>query len=623
MPANDPTRSAPGRFWGVVTRAYLLSAVGAAVGSLWLAHLLHHRTLFLDQWRIHYRLITLPFWEGVWRAHAGHRLLFLNLLYHWGNVLFAGDSEFLVAIALALVAASAFALCRAICSAPGGDRGVKRLACGLVIALLFWFGNHATLVWALGVGHGALVGASVLASLFAVARAGELRPAQPRRAQAWLVAALAPAWIATFSGAFGLAAWPTLAFACLGAGLGARRAILPLAMGGLAAGVYAFTGSGWGKALPVSALAGPAGLARAGQAALVLLGATPAYVLDFALSHDSDARTAVATLYGGAGVALWICGLAFAMARRVPLERGAIVSLGFLFFCVIAAAMVGVGRADLPASHSLVPHYVMWSSLFWAGLVALGAVASGWRRGSPGRAARVATAACVLGASALLGPSYRSGVGVAARRTQQIEEAALSVVVGVPDVERRRRDLFRDLEEVDRVASDLRIRRLNLYRHDWSHLVGTRWEDRFVEGARPGAALGLVSIRELPGEGRRIGWSVEGWAWDAEAGRPPRLVLLADESGTIRGLARFTREPDAPPAGPPDLVTRLLARVHPRLPAAAGRAAGCFGFLQAEVPPGGASALVVLADGRSVARLEARWSPLVAGYAAWRSISGV
>jgi hypothetical protein len=412
-PEHDPTRSAPGGLWDAATRAYLLYAGGAAIGSLWLAHLLHHRTLFLDQWRIHHYLITLPFWEAVGRPQAGHRLLFPNLLYHVGNVAFAGDSEFLVAIGLALVAASALALCCAIRSAPGGDRGLGRLACGLVLGLLFWFGNHATLAWALGIGHGALGGAAVLGSL----------------------------------------------------------------------------------------------------------------------------------------------------------------------------------------------------SLFWAGLVALGAAAAGWCGWPAGAAARTAAFAGVVGASALLWPSYLAGVAVAARRTQQIEEAGLGVVVGVRDVERRKRHLFWNLDKLEQVASDLRTRRLNLYRHEWAHLVGTRIEDRFVEVEGRGAALGLVSIGVIRGEDRRLGWMVDGWAWDTRAGRPPQLVLFSDPSGTIRGLARFTREPDVAAAGrpPPGLATSVLARIHPALPAAAGRASGCFGYLQADVPPNGASALAVLADGVSVVRLEALW----------------
>lgn len=592
---SDADRGPRGRTGDLVGRALLAYALGFAVASVWLAHLLHYPVLYLDQWRIHYFFFTTPFWEGVWKQASGHRILVPNLLCRLGNLGFSGDNEFLLVATLVFFVGGALILCDSIRRAGRGDATVARRTIALVIVLLAWFGNLSTLVWGAAGLATALPVAGTLAALFALARAREARDLGLATPPAWIAAAVASALVATFSAGQGPAVWPVLVLLSLLRRPQRRLAALFALVGCLALLVYVFAGTN-----VASDEAPPPGLAEVGATALVFLGALPAHLLDFAVPVRSRASLLIAAAFGVAGLLVAAVSIASAAMRRERLDRGALVILGFVAYCVLNAGIVGLARSgEFDAAHSLVDRYAVWSTFFWVGIAATIAMA---RPGGTAYAVRLATGATIA-VAILVWPSHRHWIGVVAGRSQQNEEVALSIVAGVRDEEPQRRHLFWNLDRLHRTAAELRRRRLNLFRHEWSHLVGTRVGDRYLEVEEPGRALGSLT-RASPVEGG--GWRVEGWAWDVRAGRPPRLVLMVDRTERIRGLGRFTREVvegSAPGIPEPGFLASVLRRVHPVLPVALGRAPGWFGYVA-----GGASieevvAFVLLEDGRSLARL--------------------
>jgi hypothetical protein len=349
----------------------------------------------------------------------------------------------------------------------------------------------------------------------------------------------------------------------------------------------------------------------------VLLGALPAHLLGFAGEVGSRRSVLLAGSCGLAGVLLAGGAIAVALLRRRRLEFSAVVLLGWIAYSVAVAGITGLFRsASFGISNSLTPRYAIWSSLFWAGLLALLPpvfARAESRYGS--KRARIATASAAVALAALAWPSHRHWIGVVAERTRLGDETALSLMVGADDPDRQRWHLYRDLDRVHATASELRRRRWNLFRPDWTLLAGTRLADRYRESADPGRVVGAFSLAAIAASTADAGWHVEGWAWDARAGRPPRRIVLVDSSGVVRGLATFTQDATATvqQALPePGLLARALRRVHPFLPASLGLGPGFFGYVQAGTDVDGLRALAVLDDERTAVPLDAAAPPKAA-----------
>ncbi len=594
--------------WERAARAYLLYALAFAGTSAWLALRLHHRVLFLDQWRIDHDLFTRPFLEAIWRPVAGHRIAVPNLFFYVANAVFSGDNAFLVVVALAVFAASAWMLCGAVRRWEGCDAGAKRLSMGMVLITLFWFGNQLTLVWGAAGLPCALPVAGTLAALVATARAQQASAAGRRSEVAWTGLAVLCAAVATYSSGQGPAVWPALILVSL---LGRPRwhsAALFLTCGAAAISVYALAGPGALTRHPAAADGGR--LLRAAASTSVLLGALPAHLFGFAVESGSRGSLILAGGSGGAGALLAASAVVGLGLRRRRLEYSAAVILGFIAYSAAVAGTTGFVRSStFEVSNSLVPRYAVWSSLFWTGLLCLLPPAVAWTELRWGRRnTRLAVASAAVGLAALAWPSHRHWVGLVAERTQRSDEAALSLVDGVDDPDPQRRHLFKRLDKVHATASELRKRRWNLFRHDWSRLTGVRLEDRHRELDEPRRVWGGFSLAAISESAPEAGWRMEGWAWDPQAGGPPRFVVVVDASGVVRGVGRFTRSAPAelravlPPGEP---LTRALRLVHPLVPASLGLEAGWFGYVQGGTDVRALRVLAVLDDGRSVARLDA------------------
>lgn len=221
-------------------------------------------------------------------------------------------------------------------------------------------------------------------------------------------------------------------------------------------------------------------------------------------------------LFGAAGVA-WL--LSMTWRARGSATRPALLGIGLAWFALGVGGLVALGRLryfELHPDQLLASRYVVWSSLFWAGL-GIAAVA---RARVPVRAAiAVALVALALLPSQLwmwrLGTSLRD----AAQRT------AVAVAVGV---------LEPGLETGESVPAEV-ARALPAIRR--AHAAVFAWPETAALGRGIGEAGGIVATdamtivpvpNRLGGPGRRVRFRADA--------RQDRLVLV-DADRIVRGIA--------------------------------------------------------------------------------------
>ena len=233
-------------------------------------------------------------------------------------------------------------------------------------------------------------------------------------------------------------------------------------------------------------------------------------------------------LLGLAGLA-WLA----VLARRAWRERApaALAGIGLACFAAAVGAMIAVVRIDYFSVHPeqlLAPRYVVWSSLFWAGLLL--ATAAQARR--PARA----LVAAVLVAIALL-PSQLWMARLGGNMQAVAEQTGLAAAVGIVEPELPLGEtVFENLE-----AALPPAREAGVAVFAWPE---TRWLGRKPEAD----ALHLLAAREVEvtvvdnrlgalERGRRVRFTLD----DAP---PADRLLLLDEDGTVRGLAMRDRAGD-------------------------------------------------------------------------------
>jgi hypothetical protein len=273
------------------------------------------------------------------------------------------------------------------------------------------------------------------------------------------------------------------------------------------------------------------------------------------------AQSSVLSLWcGGAGVAIAVVAIVLTMIRRdLTKSSFKFIGMALLTFNFVAMALaVAVNRVRGPGFEFefLSPRYLFWSTLFWTGLllVAIQRVESEhWLRWP--------VYLVVLALPILALPEhYRYALPL---RTASVADecAALSLVAGVRD-ERQMIALWLHSDWIYRVAEQLRVRRLDMFAdglQDWigqaeANLFGGRRKRVKLEGRCAVAALvqgndgapaarvtgQAVRSRHIP---RIIRWAMIPASWILgeeikNESRTPKTLVIVDQSGVIRGLAR-------------------------------------------------------------------------------------
>jgi|LNAP01.1.fsa_nt_gb hypothetical protein len=214
-----------------------------------------------------------------------------------------------------------------------------------------------------------------------------------------------------------------------------------------------------------------------------------------------------------------LCGLAV-MAWRTWCNpvRTALLGIGLSVFALTVGALIVVVRDayfQVYPEQLLATRYLVWSSLFWCGLL-LASVAHAVR----GKA--IAVAVCCVGLALLPSQLWLWQLGGSMR--QVAEQTALAASVGIVDAERA-------LGESE--PSDIR-RALPLLRDARAEMFA--WPEAQTLGSRLTPADGVVvTDLQVHGVDNRIGPPGRRVSFSA-ASHKPRL-LLVDADGVVRGLA--------------------------------------------------------------------------------------
>ncbi|WP_132986413.1 hypothetical protein [Luteimonas terricola] len=198
--------------------------------------------------------------------------------------------------------------------------------------------------------------------------------------------------------------------------------------------------------------------------------------------------------------------------------------IGTACFAIAVGAMIVLVRLDYFQAHPgqlLAPRYVVWSSLFWAGLLL--ATAAGARHG------RRALAGTVLVALLLL-PSQAWMAVLGAKARTVAEQSAMAAAVGVVEP-----DLALGETVFDELARALPVaREAGVAVFAWPE---ARWLGRQLPAdaprlPAPGAQEVAVVANRLGADGRRLRLVTDA---------PCRRLLLVDGDGTVSGLAMRLR----------------------------------------------------------------------------------
>jgi hypothetical protein len=204
-----------------------------------------------------------------------------------------------------------------------------------------------------------------------------------------------------------------------------------------------------------------------------------------------------------------------------------------IFYCVFLAgtsATIAWGRSGtymlgLYQTRYLTPSYLFWAAMFLSVWPILR------------RAPRTALYG-VLCAAMLVGVAIHQGdISAMVRDRASMERlGGIAVVDNVTDPE-----AWLWLYHTPSIAMDaidyMRLNHLTVFSEEWTHWPHIPLNRRFSIDRTSGACEGdLEKVMPVPSL-LRPGWRATGWAWDNKAGKSPRYIVLADDTGLIRGVA--------------------------------------------------------------------------------------
>jgi hypothetical protein len=512
--------------------AALYALAGVAV-MWWLSP----RVPYADAWRFLGHFLQAPFPQDVLAPDNGHHEVLPNLVRVLELRAFGAGQWLQVAVGIALALATVVVFARGARAAT--DRPARAGALVAIALGVFWLGNIRALAHGNESVHAYAVTLLLALGVHALAR-GREGAAGTRDAALAAACGLAAAFsfgsgIACFAGfaaVLALRRAPWRQWAALGGGLvvtlvllqvdggtGAAFAFAPLRQAGLLlrwlSGPFVY--AAWpmldpqvAAQVPMAAARAPAQAIAQGYTAMfgpVLLARWPQSLI-------------------GLGGLAWLAALAWRAWR----DRTAAALPGIALACFAAAtgamiAVVRLGYFDAHPEQLLAPRYVVWSSLFWAGLL-LASIAQARR---PARA--LAATVCV--ALALL-PSQLWMARLGGHVRAVAERTALAAAVGVVEP---------GLPLGETVLSELaaslpRLRDAGKAMFAWP-------EARWLDGAPAPSALRMLDVRGMQvaavgnrldprAPGRRVRFTLD----DAPAER----LLLLDGDGVVRGLAMRDRD---------------------------------------------------------------------------------
>jgi hypothetical protein len=243
-------------------------------------------------------------------------------------------------------------------------------------------------------------------------------------------------------------------------------------------------------------------------------------------------------LLGAAGILGALLLLGRLALRRPAVCEAEIVYLGLLAFGLGSGLLITLGRIWVPAASwnaaNFGARYQTIVLLFWLCLIALATLRLSAPR--PHGAARRALlmALVLLWSTLVVAPAALQRARHIFGNARAYRRANTAMLVGI-----RHLDSYSALLPVSALVAAhrdfLRQEELGVFSRRRQEFLGLRLRDQ-LPVTDPDACRGAVSSARFldeasPGEVR-----VEGWAWDPERDRQPRLILIGDETGRVIGL---------------------------------------------------------------------------------------
>ncbi len=514
-----------------VTALWLMAAV-YLFGGLAAMWLFSPRVPYADGWRFLAHFLETPFPQDILTPDNGHREVLPNAVRVFELQVFSAQQWFQTAVGMVLALATLAVAARTLLR-EGPATPTVAAAILFVTAGVFWLGNVRAL------GHGNESVHAYFVTLFLVVGLALLsRPPPSAGRELRDVAVAAVCGIAaTFSFGSGIACF--VAYAVVLAIRGVRWPSWALMGGGLLIALLpAWLGSGAQVPFQIALLAQAEHLPRWLAAPFVyalwpLL--DPAIAMQIPLGAARVPAHAIAqsteATFGPVMLARWphmligVIGLTWLgmetwRAWRRPLP-GVLLGVGIAWFAVAVGGMVVLTRLEYLQVHPdqlLAPRYVVWSSLFWAGL----AIAATLHVRRPMRAGVLAlvTAIMLLPSQAWMGMQGWLTRGVA-------EHAALAATTGVVDT---------GLALGETVPGDLaaalpalRATRSSMFAWPEARWLGQTLQPddvRVVDASH----ITVTTVDNRLGEpGRRVRFTL--------GSVPGPRLLLVDEDDVVRGLA--------------------------------------------------------------------------------------
>lgn len=510
--------------WGVGCAVAMLSTLGFVAAA-------YTPGQWADQWA---EVLWLQRYDAgearladLWRLHNDtHAILVPRLFYLIDYLAFQGTNAFLIVMNLAIQACMGVLLLQHLRRAALVP-ALRQFLIGLTALLLFSAVQLENFVWGFQVPF-VLVFACAIAAIMCAVSAVHATSDGPRRG--WVAATLAFALASTFSMANGVLVWPVLVLLTL----------VPPRTPGVTAAVGAGAVVGIGLWLRITPHTSTLSVVMANPVerllGMALYLGSPIHMQ----SIPAAGRLGVAGLVGAVVLS------AYHVWRWRSLDRFARVHLAIVWFAAGAALATSVGRAEFGLVFMLQMRYATGALVFWVALLHLALVTTP-ALGRAGPAARVTlVAATVLLTAGWLIPSHLRAGRSAIAQARAREAYALSLVAGVYDADALVGLWLRPAARVPAFAAYTRARRLGTFAQAWAHDVGEPLADR-VDVVTGDAAGSLASLEQLPypdvrspdpalGPGLRVAGT--------SAATKPQLhrVLIVDDAGTVRGIARPTKK---------------------------------------------------------------------------------
>lgn len=249
-----------------------------------------------------------------------------------------------------------------------------------------------------------------------------------------------------------------------------------------------------------------------------------------------------------------------------------------LILYVLGSGMVLVlSRLSVDPFYGTEPKYAATVLLGWIAVFSLGLKNAAELVTLPVRYQPAAWLGCLAGLMLLVVPAQRREERIVGDWHASLWEAEAAQVTGVYDPFTLAAFEWQRPQAYALAQQYLKPRRLSMF-HRYSYAVGDRLADHFAVGPVDQCTGAVEKFLAVYG-GPTAGFSVEGWACDADGRRPIRDIVLCEPGGQIVGIAHCCRKRPDLLAERPNLDLRC----------------GWFGYIR-PCPPGTAITAYALVD---------------------------